>query len=107
MADLQDAKNGMTGDGMNQLGEDLDQHGHGRTNRTGNGNGLGRGRGQGDRPEAPDDTATYNTKVKQQFGKGKAVVEGFAPLEHARSRARASSTSRARSRPPPASPPTP
>jgi hypothetical protein len=41
------------------------------------GNGLGRGRGQGDRPEAPDETALYTSKVKQQLKKGKAVSLGF------------------------------
>ena len=48
--------------------------------RKGMGNGLGRGRGQGDRPEAPDETATYTTKVQQQIEKGKAVAPG---LHHA------------------------
>ena len=78
LADLQDAKNGMTGDGLNQFGEALDGMGRGMSNRR-NGNGQGRGRGQGDRPEAPDSTSTYTTKVKQQIGKGKAVAEGTAP----------------------------
>jgi hypothetical protein len=77
LADLQDAKNGMTGDGMNQIGESLGELGMRGMNRPGNGSG-GRGRGRGDRPEAPDDTATYTTKVKQQFRKGKAVLEGFS-----------------------------
>jgi len=78
MADIQDAKNGMAADGMNQLGDDLNSLGlgMGRRNR-GNGNGMGRGRGQGDRPEAPDDTATYKAKVKNQTVKGKAVLQGF------------------------------
>jgi hypothetical protein len=38
---------------------------------------MNRGRGQGDRPEAPDDTATYKAKVKNQLVKGKAVLQGF------------------------------
>jgi hypothetical protein len=82
LAELQDAKNGMTGDGLNQLGRQLDgMNGMGRGDRPGRGNGLGlgRGRGKGDRPEAPDNTASYNSKVKQQYTKGKAVLEGFAP----------------------------
>ena len=79
LADLQDAKNGMTGDGMNQFGEGLGDLGMNRNGRNGQNNGMGRGRGEGDRPEAPDATASYNTKVKQQLGKGKAVMEGFAP----------------------------
>jgi len=45
--------------------------------RRGLGQGLGRGRGQGDRPEAPDETATYSTKVQQQVRKGKAVLQGL------------------------------
>ena len=77
MAELQDAKNGMAGDGMNQLGSDSNSFGMGFNQRKGMGNGLGRGRGQGDRPEAPDETATYTSKVKQQLKKGKAVSLGF------------------------------
>jgi hypothetical protein len=80
MADLQDAKNGMTGDQMNQLGESLGSMGMGGENRKNGGNGLGRGKGRGDRPEAPDATAHYNTKVKQQFQKGKAVFDGYSPF---------------------------
>jgi hypothetical protein len=77
MADLQDAKNGMSPDGMNQLGNDLNNLGMGLGQRKGMGNGLGRGRGQGDRPEAPDETAVYTSKVQQQLKKGKAVSLGF------------------------------
>jgi hypothetical protein len=77
MAELQDAKNGMGPDGMNQLGSDMNSFGRGLSQRKGMGNGLGRGRGQGDRPEAADETATYTTKVKQQLKKGKAVSLGF------------------------------
>ena len=79
LADLQDAKNGMTGEGMNQLGESLSGLGMNTSGMNGQNNGMGRGRGEGDRPEAPDATASYNTKVKQQLGKGKAVLEGYAP----------------------------
>lgn len=79
MADLQDAKNGMTGDSLNMLGEDLDGLSMGGMNRRNGGNAMNRGQGQGDRAEAPDKTAQYTTKVKQQFGKGKAVAEGTAP----------------------------
>ena len=82
LADLQDAKNGMTGDQMNQLGENLGQFGRDPNNRAGQ-NGLGRGRGRGDRPEAPDATSLYNTKVAQKFRKGKAVVEGTSPFNNA------------------------
>jgi hypothetical protein len=79
LAELQETKDGMTNEGMNQIGESLANMGMGMGKRQGNGNGLGRGRGQGDRPEAPDNTSTYSTKVRQQFTKGKAVLEGFGP----------------------------
>lgn len=77
MAELQDAKNGMAGDGMNQIGSDMNSFGMGNGMRKGMGNGLGRGRGQGDRPIAEDETATYTSKVKQQLKKGKAVFQGL------------------------------
>jgi hypothetical protein len=77
LADLQDAKNGMSPEGMNQIGSDLNSFGMGLGKRKGMGNGLGRGRGQGDRPEAPDETALYTSKVQQQLKKGKAVSLGF------------------------------
>ncbi len=79
MADVQDAKNGVGGDFPNKLGEGMPGGMNGMGDRQGMGKGLGRGRGKGDRPEAPDDTAAYDTKVKQQIGKGKAIFEGFAP----------------------------
>lgn len=82
LADIQDAKNGTAGDGVNQFGDPLDgsnSPGPGNSNNRGRGDGLGRGRGTGDRPETPDDVSHYNSKVKQQYGKGKAVLEGFAP----------------------------
>jgi len=79
LADVQDAKNGnMESDSMNQLGDDLNSLGMrmGMRNRMG-GNRMSRGQGQGDRPEAPDDTATYTTKAQLQMKKGKAVFQGF------------------------------
>jgi hypothetical protein len=77
LADLQDAKDGMSGnEGMNQLGEGMNSRDGRNQMRDGRG---GRGRGQGDRAEAPDDVASYDSKVKQQIGKGKAVFEGTAP----------------------------
>jgi hypothetical protein len=77
MAEVQDAKSGMSGDGMNQLGDDLNRLGLNFGMRRGNGNGMRRGRGEGDRPEAPDETALYTTKVQQQLKKGRAVLQGF------------------------------
>ena len=82
MADLQDAKNGMNGegqDGMNQFGDGFNQLGQ-NGNRRNQGDGQGnRGIGDGARAEAPDNTASYNTKAKNQYTKGAAVVEGTAP----------------------------
>ena len=77
LAEVQDAKNGMDGDGMNQLGDDLNSLGMGYSRRKGGQGNGGRGRGQGDRPIAPDDTATYTSKVKQQLKKGRAVFQGL------------------------------
>jgi hypothetical protein len=81
LADLQDAKNGMTGgDGLNQLGDDLNNTlGMGQNQNGRPGQGLGRGRGQGERPEAADKTASYKTKTKPQYTRGKAILEGFGP----------------------------
>ena len=44
----------------------------------GQGQGLGQGKGAGDRPEAEEDTNTYETQVRGQVKKGKAVIAGFA-----------------------------
>ena len=84
LADLQAAKNGMSGEGMdaddNQFGDSFNQLGQGRGGRgDGNGNGRGQGRGEGDRPEAPDNVASFNTRTKNQQGKGAAIIEGTAP----------------------------
>ena len=69
-------------DGMNQLGDDLNSlgMGHGPAARA-MGNGLGRGRGQGDRPEAPDDTATYTSQGQAAVEEGEGRLPG---LHHAR-----------------------
>ena len=77
MADVMDCKNGLGEDGLNQLGDSLGGVDNVEGMHQGMGDGLGRGRGQGDRPEAPDETATYSTKVQQQIRKGKAVHQGF------------------------------
>ncbi len=84
LADLQDAKDGMTGQGANQLGNRLSDFGEGNfpgntdgeNNQSGPG---GRGRGQGPRPEAKEATSAYNSKVRQQIGKGAAIQLGTAP----------------------------
>jgi myosin heavy subunit len=80
LAELQEAKNALADQGMNQLGEQLQGfNALGMDGmRPGNGQGLGRGRGRGDRPEAPDRTASYDSKVRQQITKGKAMPAGFS-----------------------------
>lgn len=44
----------------------------------GEGDGLGRGSGAGDRPESEVDTNTYETQVRGNVKKGKAIIAGFA-----------------------------
>lgn len=41
------------------------------------GNGLGAGRGFGLRPEEKNKTGTYDTRVRQKVGRGKAVIQDF------------------------------
>jgi hypothetical protein len=77
MADVMDAKNGLSEDAMNQLGQMLEGGMGNMDSMRRGGEGLGRGRGQGDRPEAPDETASYSTRVQQQIRKGKAVFQGL------------------------------
>lgn len=79
LADLQQAKDGMSkeGDG-NQLGDAMNSgNSLGDMLSMQNGDGLGRGRGQGDRPEAPDKTSAYDTRVKMDLTKGKFQLKGF------------------------------
>ncbi|WP_404307660.1 hypothetical protein [Neorhodopirellula lusitana] len=42
------------------------------------GDGLGRGSGKGDRPEEETDTNTYDTQVRGDVKRGKAIIAGFA-----------------------------
>jgi hypothetical protein len=48
----------------------------------GQGDGLGRGAGAGNRPETEEDTNTYETQVRGQVKKGKAVLSGYADGEN-------------------------
>jgi hypothetical protein len=77
LADVMDAKNGLNDDGMNQLGQMIDGGMDNMGSMRRGGSGLNRGRGQGERPEAPDETATYSTRIQQQIRKGKAVFQGL------------------------------
>jgi len=77
LANLQEAKDGMNGeDSLNQFGDGMNQFGK-NENRMRNGPG-GRGRGSGDRPEAPDNVASYSSKVGSQVTKGAAVFQGLS-----------------------------
>jgi hypothetical protein len=83
MADLQDAKNGMNGDGPddgNQFGDSFNQLGQNNRRNRGDNNGFAmKGIGDGSRAEAPDNVASYTTKAKNQIGRGAAIIEGTAP----------------------------
>ncbi len=54
------------------------QFGMGNGQGQGEGNGLGNGNGEGDRPEEEGDTNTYDTQVRGDVKKGKAIIAGFA-----------------------------
>ncbi|MFM7591197.1 MAG: hypothetical protein ACKO85_05320, partial [Isosphaeraceae bacterium] len=79
LADLQGAKDAMAQDGKegNQLGDMNSGNALGDMMNMQNGNGLNRGRGEGDRPEAPDKTSAYDTRVKMELNKGKFQLKGF------------------------------
>ncbi len=82
LADLQNAKAGMSGegeDGGNQFGDGFNQLGQGNGMNRNPGQGRGRGIGDGPRAEAPDNVANYNTRTKNQYGKGSVMIEGTAP----------------------------
>ncbi len=77
MADVQEAKNGMAADGMNELGSDMNSLGMSNLDRRkGMGMGLNRGRGQGDRPLAPDETSTYTDQGQAAVEAGQGGASG-------------------------------
>lgn len=77
MGDLSQSKNQMRCQGCQGNGcKQCQGGGFGEGEKPGNG--LGRGSGQGDRPEAEDDTNTYETQVRGNVKKGKAIIAGFA-----------------------------
>ena len=83
LADIQEAKDGMqAGEGDNKMGEGaegLNSLGKGAGNQKGSSkNATGKGRGAGERAEASDDVNFVQKKVKLQYGKGKAILEGLA-----------------------------
>jgi hypothetical protein len=52
--------------------------GFGQGQGQGDGDGLGSGSGFGDRPEQEEDTNTYETQVRGQVKRGRAIIAGFA-----------------------------
>jgi hypothetical protein len=74
--ELAEAKNSMDCKNCNGQGcEKCQGHGQGQAKKQGKpGNGLGKGRGQGDRPEHENQTSFYDSNVRQNVGKGRAVV---------------------------------
>ncbi|MDF1843123.1 MAG: hypothetical protein P1U77_16930 [Rubripirellula sp.] len=52
--------------------------GQGQGNGQGKGDGLGQGSGFGDRPEQEGDTNSYETQVRGEVRRGRAVIAGFA-----------------------------
>lgn len=76
MDQIADAKDSMDCKGCNGEGCAMCQGG-GKGEDGPPGQGLGEGRGKGDRPEEENDTAFYDSQVKQKVGKGAAVVTGM------------------------------
>ncbi|TWU20708.1 Chromosome partition protein Smc [Novipirellula galeiformis] len=77
--DLSQSKNQMRCEGCGGAGCGKCQGmGMGMGDGAGQGNGLGKGSGFGDRPEAEEDTNTYESQVRGQVKKGKAIIAGFA-----------------------------
>ena len=75
MSELEMAKDSINCKECNGQGCQACMGGQGMSRRPGMG--MGRGRGNGARPEEKTDARFYDTKVKQQIGKGGAVVVDF------------------------------
>ncbi|MEM6470702.1 MAG: hypothetical protein AAF802_14180 [Planctomycetota bacterium] len=65
-------------EGMDGMGMGMDGMGMGFGDEMGEGMGMGEGPGRGDRPEEETDTNTYETQVRGNVRKGKALISGFA-----------------------------
>ena len=59
-------------------GSGMQQFGFGDGQGKGEGDGLGKGQGRGDRPEEEDETNTYETQVRADPKKGRAIIAGHA-----------------------------
>ncbi|TWT53310.1 hypothetical protein Pla22_09390 [Rubripirellula amarantea] len=79
MDQLSQSKNQMQCQGCQGGGcKQCQGNGMGSGQGAGEGNGLGNGSGKGDRPESENDTNTYETQVRGDVKKGKAIIAGFA-----------------------------
>ncbi|MEM8666305.1 MAG: hypothetical protein AAGG48_02230 [Planctomycetota bacterium] len=82
MAELEDLQSALDqlSQSKNQMRSDEfgEGQGFGQGEGEGEGNGLGSGTGYGDRPEQEEDTNTYETQVRGDVKRGRAVIAGFA-----------------------------
>jgi septal ring factor EnvC (AmiA/AmiB activator) len=78
MDDLSQLKNQMRCQNCGGAGCQSCQGGFGNGDGQGEGNGLGRGSGAGDRPEEEGETNSYETQIRGNVKKGKAIIAGFA-----------------------------
>jgi chemotaxis protein histidine kinase CheA len=79
LGDLSQSKNQMRCQGCQGGGcKQCQGGGFGDSDSNQPGDGLGRGAGKGDRPESAGDTNTYETQVRGNVKKGKAIIAGFA-----------------------------
>ena len=83
LGDLSQSKNQMRckncgGAGCKECQSNGMQQGMGEGDGDKPGQGMGKGNGSGDRPEDEVDTNTYETQVRGQVKKGKAIIAGFA-----------------------------
>ncbi len=85
MEQLADAKDRMNckeceGDGCSKCMGSIASFG--TSSKRGDGRGMGEGNGRGDRPESETDKNFYDSRVRAQVRKGKAVTSGFANGEN-------------------------
>lgn len=78
LAQLASAKQAMNCQNCSGTGCEMCQGGMGSLDSPMPGMGMGQGRGAGDRPEAETGSRFYDSRVKGEVRRGKAVVTGFA-----------------------------
>ena len=105
MADVENAKNGMSEDGMNQLGQMMDGMGNMDMHSQGWAAAWVEAAARAIAPRLPTRPRPTAPRFSSKFAKARRCSRG-SPSPARRSRATASSTSRARWKPPPPLPPT-